>query len=719
MYNYMFSIKSKKMEEFFELNHFPDNYKNLLLSIQRLYDLSFTVTPFNVENNCKEIFNILISLDYPMKYSLFYDFFTKSAMTSKYLLPYTSKLVYSILQIGIDQNWDLKLYSKAFQHSYNPNDPTDLYSYLACYNDLLSAYIVRYGLLPYNSYLLLLIAKFFDSHPITILTRFFIIEPAVPHQTLKDAHAKAYLSIGKKENRSASTIDTFNDIIDNQMDKFNPYLDIIHNTESIDIITAILHDDLDYFIGHVDDYFYFINEYENKSKIQKSNLNNDSRIDSILEDFDQEESIKFNFYNIVAIENQELIALPFMSQAKKICLFLLTNASEKELLRYKFQIFEYPYDIDVIKKLSTLVKFYPSDYSKLVAEGTTDIVKWCLPFINGNVILDDRFNNITSPFLAIVHNLYQDQVNKYNDKNASYYYLHGISLLISRSSNLSNLILSCYKYNLIECVEAFVKYMGQFYGIETLIEQNKTFYYLPHFNELLFKYLKPTSVHRYNKIITILMNSNPTNLFSALKFIPISIVNSYETNNGFPLLCHFSILGNTNYINALLELDGIDINNDLHPENAAPIHYACYYGYTKIVELLIQTGILDVNRKDGYGKTAISYTRNPSIVKMLLSNGAILQENDEDDDNLMGYSNRDFIMKYFPKEFLIKSPINQELIFQYDAEFRYRPFSNNDSFATSIVSTYPKHRFIPSRIMNQNTWSYQLSKNSNWNAGDT
>ena len=72
---------------------------------------------------------------------------------------------------------------------------------------------------------------------------------------------------------------------------------------------------------------------------------------------------------------------------------------------------------------------------------------------------------------------------------------------------------------------------------------------------------------------------------------------------------------------------GADLNAVGGPDEDTPLIVAVYYGYKSVVEVLVLEAGVEVNFRDGYGKTALYWARwanYRSIAKLLIDNGAIL-----------------------------------------------------------------------------------------------
>ena len=564
------------MEKIIEKYKFPEEYKNKIYGIQKIYDLLSSVTPYNVDEVTEELLQHLNTFNYQKKYQIFYDAFNSTHASHEYILPYTSTMVYKVVSASFEQNWDKNI---------RDNEPEDIYGALILYSELVIAYIIRNGFLPYQTFLLLLIAKF-HSNPYKYAACFLIIGSVVPPNRLKEAYAEAinfdFEPLIPKE--------TFNKLVDTNFIELIPYVDYAHSNP-VDLITAVLHDDLDFYLS-----------------CEKTDRN---KIDIVV-------------YPLVTNE----ITMAINCHARKIALHMLEKMSEKELSACANDIIGIINDVEIVSYLSKRITFYPSYYMDLLQSNETQITEWCIPFLNGNI--EKYFNERSfSPYSYLA---YACAVGycfpMYRPMNCKVF--SGIRLLTSFLTFQPEIINDCYLEQEIDVIEAYVRSRAKLYGILPFFNQLPCSSYVSHYIDLVFSCVDVITDDEYKAIIKRCFINEPHMIACLGKHIPVRIINSYKFN-GLNLLYRAASTNNVSNFNALASIPGIDVNNNENEGRAAPIHIAAFNGSYMIVKILVDTKRCDLNKKDVFGRTALGYTKDPEIAKLLYANGARLCENDFDD----------------------------------------------------------------------------------------
>ena len=194
--------------------------------------------------------------------------------------------------------------------------------------------------------------------------------------------------------------------------------------------------------------------------------------------------------------------------------------------------------------------------------------------------------------------------------------------------------------------ETHYDYFATPFGLEIyeyVLKQTRSYYWVQFYNaftnqnrvaEILidtFKPITPRVFREFQKHIYQLQS------FLNIMRSPEFKVSCYDVKRiGISLAFEIALSDNVQLFDLMIE-KGYDVNNTKHPDKASLIHYACLSKSVQILQHLLAVPGLDINRKDGYGRTAIDIARVPEYRKLLINAGCRSGRS-----NLL-YNKRDFI----------------------------------------------------------------------------
>ena len=139
----------------------------------------------------------------------------------------------------------------------------------------------------------------------------------------------------------------------------------------------------------------------------------------------------------------------------------------------------------------------------------------------------------------------------------------------------------------------------------------------------------PEDIYNYAR------QGNSDKLIAALKFTE-NRINWYKDDNGWNALHNAAYSGRFDCIGILIN-SGIDVNSKVDYDDDTALSFAAAFGYTEIVELLLNRGA-DINIRNSANRTALTYAvRNKHIecVTLLLNIGADINIRDNYDQTAL------------------------------------------------------------------------------------
>ena len=393
-----------------------------------------------------------------------------------------------------------------------------------------------------------------------------------------------------------------------------------------DIFLIIYEDNIDAFIQ-------YLNEKMNNPLIQNPFLFQDSKYEFL--------SYYYHF-----LENSELIYVATVLHANKIIKYLLEQQPASRQMFDSLVLAIMRSDFDLIKLFSNYIVFPQFTFPSSLLQPNPDIINYVYEkshfrFFNNFTVNIDIFH---FPYSCIF------LLNYMNSIRILPYPPHLISSLGIIYKNINPLNLSashlCYFFqNFPYSLEVFEYVLNQthksFWTEYYQFFQNKNIVL-----DIINNAIKNYPIKMIKKVNDRYFPFSPT-------FKTILRTNDIKPSffdikmkNGLPLAFNIALLGDTQLFDLMIE-KGYDVNNSKHPENASLIHFACISDRIDNLRHLLAVPGLDVNRKDGYGRTALDIARDPSYRALLINAGCKSSKTSFSTYNERDFTNSNAILHHF------------------------------------------------------------------------
>ena len=392
-----------------------------------------------------------------------------------------------------------------------------------------------------------------------------------------------------------------------------------------DIFLILYEDDLDAFIP-------YLNKRINDPKIKNPYIFEDSIYEFL--------SCYYNF----SIESK-LIFVATMLHANKIIKYLLEHQQTSWEMFNSLELVICRSDFEHIKLFSKYITFPQTSFKFSLLQPNPEIIKYVYEkshfhFSNGFEINHSFYDFPYSIFFLLNH-------MQFNILPRDSTYMQSSIYIVYKYQNIINRFASNKLFDFGENLQDLFRNCP--FGLE-LFE-----YALKKTHSCIWLLLIPFTVNQDDLlsdiIINVFKNSRTKvkkNLYETLfqsSSILMRIIQSTEFKvsdfditifEGLPLAFYIAIIDDSQLFDSMIS-KGYDVNNKKHPENASIIHFACISEtITNLAHLLAVPG-LDINRKDGYGRTAIDIAKDPSYRALLINAGC------QSSKTQIIYNERDFI----------------------------------------------------------------------------
>ena len=417
-----------------------------------------------------------------------------------------------------------------------------------------------------------------------------------------------------------------------------------------DIFLILYEDNIDAFIP-------YLNKRINDPQIQNPFIFQDSKYEL------------FSYYYLGLSEKSELIYAATILHANKIIKYLLEKQPFSRQIFFSLALAIKRSDFELIKLFSNYIDFPQFVFLSALFQPNPEIIKYVYekshiqnvsnlqfcnpPFLHSILFLLNRMPRLWKP------HVYQDM------NSTPFHFLIAFYIVYKNSFPILDFPLS-----LIECFSSYFPFGFELY--EYVLKQTHSCFWLkfawcfrnhnllPNLVIDTFKHFPLKTINFY--AFTEIMQSN--------KF-KISFFD-FKLYENLPLAFYIALKGDSQLFDSMIS-KGLDVNNSKHPENASLIHFACISKTITNLTHLLAVPELDINRKDGYGRTAIDIARDPSYRALLINAGC------QSSKTQIIYNERDFMnSNKLLHQNSIKGPgqfITRE----------YKIFKGNYSIATSLI----------------------------------
>ena len=390
-------------------------------------------------------------------------------------------------------------------------------------------------------------------------------------------------------------------------DDFKEAFDVLQlKSPTVDMLTCMINDDVEWFKEHCN---------------RKTNLMGECKY-----------SCFYDWFNISKVTTYLDAATKL--DATNIAKYILIEMNEKTGIRECFHGAIKNGNLEIVRELMKRTKVTEGVIQSAITTTNIELLKYvyynCPAKISLNKIVMCSFGNAIIPPSSIVFivphiinkfNIMRMHFNSKTVANVFAVYILFNGLVYTNVDEVLNLISVLYENGRDDVVEAVIKKYNKEIPWMNLCTSPKNIY-----NGNLIRVVNDAIGPFNDKTLHALMKKAFMGLDSDVLKALIDIyrnrlLNLINPNTGINYLCEIVSVANIGTISVAIEKDDCDINNASHPECAAPIHYAAARNDESIIVLLLSVRRIDVNRKDGYGRTALDIALKPSIVNALISAG--------------------------------------------------------------------------------------------------